>query len=64
MFLFLKWMENLLGSGKESKKMYKDKIAKKKKKKKRKYQLNVTETFKSRSSAQIDKPLNSKPNLN
>jgi len=33
MFLFLKWMENLLGSGKESKKMYKDKIAKKKKKK-------------------------------
>jgi len=29
MFLFLKWMENILGSGKESKKTYRDETGKK-----------------------------------
>jgi hypothetical protein len=41
-------MENILGSGKESKKTYRDETGKKKLKKKEKYQLNMAETFKSR----------------
>jgi hypothetical protein len=40
-------MENILGSGKESKKTYRDETGKKIKKKE-KYQLNMAETFKPR----------------